>query len=157
MYMYRCWIYCTISLTLDQLWRYCNQSKISKKHRNSVCGVVSGLARRELNDLIWLYLYMYLASAFCLSVCLLVFLSAVTEWRNKVKYINVRPWWDSWLASAACSLESVRYSVETLRWRPCQHPARRQSACTWRTSPTSPTDQQTNRLRTASYESLPGA
>ena len=37
-------------------------------NRNSICGAVSGLARRELNDLIWLYLY----PVYMLLVCLFV-------------------------------------------------------------------------------------
>jgi len=52
-------------------------TKFMNNH-NSICGAVSALARRELNDLNWLYLYS------CMFVCLFVFLSAVIEWRIKL-------------------------------------------------------------------------
>ena len=47
----------------------CRRQKFLTKfvdNRNSISGAVSGLASRELNDLIWLYLY--LVSASCLFV-----------------------------------------------------------------------------------------
>jgi len=54
--------------------------------RNSICGTVSGLARRELNDLIGLYLF--LVSGSCLFVRSLLCLFPVIRWRIK---LNIKP------------------------------------------------------------------
>jgi len=68
--------------TVSSLIVSCKRKFLTKfvNNHNSICGAVSGLARRELNDLNWLYLYIQF-------VCLLLFyffLSAVTEWRIKL-------------------------------------------------------------------------
>jgi len=81
----------------------------------SICGSVSGSARRELNDLVWLHICIY-ASTSCLF---LAFLFAVTKWRIiKLKYIFIVCFTEL-RGQCWCSTRSVVYLWKPstiLRW-----------------------------------------